>query len=30
MWSVGLFVLHKFFEMLLTKLLIVGSQYGIL
>ena len=26
----GLFVLHKFFEMLLTILLIVGSQYGIL
>ena len=26
----GLFVLHKSFEMRLTKLLIVGSQYGIL
>ena len=26
----GLFVLHKFFEMLLTILLIVGGQYGIL
>lgn len=28
--SVGLFVLHKSFEMRLTKLLVVGSQYVIL